>query len=281
MHEASLLMPAAALIARRLPFAPDALGPLLVDGGVASERLGVDEVVRLFKASDLPVPFRRVRRAGADVLVSPTSLASADALISAGTQSVLTFGLASVKGVIERVRSRSARALDEAAAARVLVTLPGLRWLDEASGWFSLAESSSQVGLALRKIFAVAERLPLADLVSALGKRAATVATAPRAVVVRYLSEIAGCDVLDGWVEPRATFVPAQLARAEGTIVELLRRAGGRLTRAELRAQAVAVDIPPTTLREFVRRSPFVEAGPREVRLLGRGVSAAPARIAA
>jgi hypothetical protein len=238
-------------------------------------------VVKLFKVADLPVPFRRVRRAGADVLVSPTSLASADTLISAATQMVLTFGVASVRAVIERVRSQDASVLDAAGAARVLATIPGFVWLDEATGWFSFAHASSHVGVALRKIFAVADRLPLAELVSALAKRAATAATAPRPVLVRYLSEIVGCDVRDGWVEPRATFVPAELARAEGALVELLRAAGGSLTRPALRAQAAAAGIPPTTLREFVRKSPFVVTGSRGVCLLGSGGSAAGVRIAA
>jgi hypothetical protein len=283
MHELgfSRLAPAATLIARALPFAPEMLGALLIEGGVASERLDVDEVVQLFKTSDLPVPFRRVRRAGADVLVSPTCLASADALISAASATVSTFGLASVRLVIERVRSQGASTLDEAAAARVLATIPGFLWLDEASGWFSFSSSTSHVGLALRKIFTVAERLPLAELVSALAKRAATVASVPRPVLVNYLSEIVGCDVRDGMVQPRSTFVPAELARAEGELVELLRRAGGRLTRAALRTQAVAGGIPPTTLRDFVRRSPFIVVGPRDIRLLGSGVSAATVRVAA
>jgi hypothetical protein len=283
MHELGFarLAPAATLIARALPFAPEALGQLLIEGGVASERLCVDEVVQLFKTSDLPVPFRRVRRAGADVLVSPTSLASGDALISAAAATISTFGLSSVKAVIQRVRSQGASTLDEAAAARVLATIPGFVWLDEGSGWFSLASSTSHVGLALRKIFTVAERLPLAELVSALTKPAATIASVPRPVLVNYLCEIVGCGVRDGWVEPRATFVPAELARAEGELVELLRRAGGRLTRAALRAQAVAVGIPPTTLREFVRRSPFIVVGQRDLRLLGSDVSAAPVRVAA
>jgi hypothetical protein len=171
--------------------------------------------------------------------------------------------------------------LDETAAARVLATIPGLVWLDESSGWFSFADASSQLGLALRKIFTVAEGLWLDDLVSALAKRATSVATAPRHVLVRYLSEIAGCDVRDGWVEAGASFVPAELARAEGAIVELLRRRGGRLARSALRAEAARAGIPPTTLREFVRKSPFVTAGSRDVQLLGHGAIAAPARVAA
>jgi hypothetical protein len=77
---------------------------LLLSSGVATERMDAGEVVKLFKSSHLPVPFRRVRRAGADVLVSPTSLASVGALISAASQTVVNWGFSSVRSVLARVR---------------------------------------------------------------------------------------------------------------------------------------------------------------------------------
>jgi hypothetical protein len=48
-----------------------------------------------------------------------------------------------------------------------------------------------------------------------------------------------------------------------------------------LRAQALEARVPPTTLREFVRKSPFVVTAAREVRLVGLGAHPASARLAA
>jgi hypothetical protein len=269
------------LISARLPLRPEELSELLKATGFAPEHLTVDDVVKLFRAWEIPVPFRVVRRGGAYVLVAPTSLASADALISAATQAIVHWGLASVRSIVDRVRSQAKTNLDADAAARVLATMPGFRWLDETSGWFSFAEASSSVTAALQRIFSVAERVPFSDLVRALAKSAPAIATAPHPVLERYLTEIAGYDLRSGWVEPRSGFVPTELGRAEAVIADLLRRGGGRLKREALRAQALAAGVPPTTLRELVRKSPIVLADVRGLRLLGLGASATPARIAA
>jgi hypothetical protein len=278
---ASRLDELGSLISARLPLRPEALGELLVATGFAAAPLDVDDVAKLFRAWEVPVPFRVVRRGGAHVLVAPTSLASADALVSAATQAIVHWGLASAKSVVERVRSQAATNLDTDAAARVLATMPGFRWLDETSGWFSFVDMSSGVTAALQRIFSVAARVPFSDLVRALAKSAPAIATAPHRVLERYLTEIAGYELRGGWIEPSSGFVPATLGRAEAVIVDLLQRGGGRLTRAALRAQAVPAGVPSRTLRDLIRKSPMVLADVRGLRLLGLGATATPARIAA
>jgi hypothetical protein len=270
----------AALITSRLPFASDALGAMLAAEGLATEALDVDAVARLFSDWEAALPFRVVRRGGATVLVAPTSLASADALISAASHAVQQWGLCRVTAVLERVRSFGAIDLDERGAARVLATMPGFRWLDERSGWFSLGGASGRVGTAIGKLFAVADAVPVDELGEALQQRVGVLGKPPRLVLERYLVEVLGCELRGGVVTPGPSFVGAELARGERLIVDILLRHDGALPRAALRAVARSEGVAPTTLRQLLRDSPLVVATADTVRLAGHRFAAA-ARIAA
>lgn len=266
---ASRLTDFAALVRGRLPLRPEELADLLVSAGLSAGRLGVDDVVRLFRDWQLPVPFRTVRRGGATVLVPPASLASAEALVTTASHLVFHWGLCTLNTVVGRIRSLALADLGAGAAARVLASIPRFRWLDERSGWFSFVGYSSRVRVAIRKVFSVASRVSLRDLSLVLAKRVKALATAPRAAVETYLSEIAGCEIEGDWVKPRASLVPAPLAGTERTIVEVFRRAGGRLSREALRRNAQASGVNLAAVRHFIRTSPLVIARARELHLVG------------
>jgi hypothetical protein len=273
------LVELAGLIVDRLPLRPSELGAIVRETGVAGEALDVDAVVRLFRDWDAPVPFRRVRRCGADVLVAPTSFASADALITAAGRTIQQAGLCRVSAVVERVRSFSVSELDGRGAARVLSTLPGFRWLDEAAGWFSLAGTSSLVASAVRKMLSVADAVTLEELTAALAKLGKGLVP-PRPVLERYLSELLGCELVDGWVRSNPSFAPDALEGAERLVVEALMRHERGLSRAELQSEILFRGVAATTLRELLRTSPLVVASGREVRLVGQR-STGRARLAA
>jgi len=274
---ASRLADFAVLVRSRLPLRPDELAQLVRDAGLATERFAVDDVARLFRDWALPVPFRTVRRGGATVLVPPASLASAEALVTTASHLVFHWGLCTLNSVVGRIRSLALADLGAGAAARVLASIPRFRWLDERSGWFSFTGTSSRVRLAIRKVFSVASRVPLRDLSVALGKRVRELATAPRAALEAYLSEIAGCEVEGDWVKARPSLVPAPLGGTERAIVEVFQRSGGRLTRATLRREALASGVKLPAVRHFLRTSPLVIARARELRLLGFASGAAGA----
>jgi uncharacterized membrane protein len=272
---ASRLADFAALVRGRLPLRPDELGDLLISSGLSAARLTVDEVLRLFRDWQLPVPFRTVRRGGAAVLVPPASLASAEALVTTASHLVFHWGLCTLNSVVGRIRSLALADLGAGAAARVLASIPRFRWLDEPSGWFSFVGYSSRVRIAIRKVFSVASRVPLRDLSAALGKRVKALATAPRAAVESYLSEIAGCEIEGDWVKPRASLIPAPLAGTERAIVEVFRHSGGRVTREVLRRDALAAGVKLAAVRHFIRTSPLVIARSRELQLVGFAPGAA------
>jgi hypothetical protein len=262
----------AAAITRQLPMRPEELPALVAAAGFTNEPRDADAVARIFRDWRVPVPFRSVRRGGVNLLVAPTSLASVEALVSAASQTIFHWGLCSVGEVVDRLRTMAAPQLGADMAARVLSASPSFRWLDESSGWFSFVGANSRVSLAIRKIFAVVERVSVTELAEALGKRVKALATAPRAAIESYLSEVADCAVQGEWVRPRRSFVPSALADGERLIVDVLRSAGGRLTRAALRRQALAAGVKVTTLRDFLRTSPLVVVGQRDLRLVGVSV---------
>jgi hypothetical protein len=271
----------AATIRSRLPMLPEELAALGTSAGVPTRGSTVDGMAALFSEWQMPVPFRQLRRCGANVLVAPTAVAIAEAVLMEASHLVSQSGICSVDGVIDRVRSLGRGDLDVRAATRLLAALPRFRWLDEASGWFSLVGSEGHVGATLRKIFTITDRVRVDELGLALAKRASILAAAPAAVFEAYLLLIADCDVHDGWVEPRTGLPPATLARGELAIVDILCRNGGSLTRASLRRSALASGVRPTTLRDFVRTSSLVVSSARSVRLVGVGTRIASIAVAA
>ncbi|HEX4406451.1 MAG TPA: hypothetical protein VH560_16545 [Polyangia bacterium] len=271
-----LLTELAALIADRLPLRPEQLSEL---AALPEDAREASAVVRLFQSWNAPVPFRHVRRGGADILVAPTSFASADALVSAALQTIQRAGLCRVSAVVERVRSFAATELDARAAARVLATLPCFRWLDEPTGWFSLVGTTSLVASAIGKMLFVADAVSLGDLSRGLAKFGKGLVP-PLPILKRYLGDVLGCDVEDGCVRRGPSFEPTPLGSTERIIVESLRQNGGARARLELRRQLFAEGVAPTTLRELLRTSPLFLATKRDVRLVGRS-SVEAARLAA
>jgi hypothetical protein len=255
-------------IRSRLPMLPGELGPL-VAAGVATRGPSVNDLVALFREWEVPVPFRLVRRCGANLLVAPAAVGATEAALMEASHLVSQRGLCNVDDVVDRVRSLGLGPVDVRAATRALATLPRFRWLDEASGWFSIVGSEDHVAVRLRKIFTVADCVRVAELGLVLSKRADGIAWAPTRAFESYLSSIADYEVRDGWAERRASFRPTVLAPSEQAIVDGLRRNGGSLSRASLRRATHAAGVKPAALRDFLRSSPLVVSSSRSIRLVG------------
>jgi hypothetical protein len=254
---------------QRLPARADALGDLLVTAGLAHIPPSAEDVLRAFRDGGLPVPFRIVRRLGTAMAVQPTGLATTEAFFDAAAYLVLHWGVCTLDAVLDRLRSLSARDLSPRTAARILDALPQMRWLDAHAGWFSLAGCTGRVGLAIRKIFGVAERVPIAELVAAIGKRTKVFATVPRAAIEAYLVDVAGCEIADGFVKAGAGFVPAPLDTGEQAIVEGIIGMRGDLTIQYRRALAAAAGVTLRVINHFVSTSPIVITDGKRLRLAG------------
>ena len=258
-----------AFFRRHLPVRAQALGDLLVSAGLATGPLSVGDVLRTYRDRGLPVPFRIVRRGGGATAVAPSGLATAEAVFAAAAHLVMHWGVCTLDAVRDRLRSLSAPDLSPGAMSRVLDALPHLRWLDQQAGWFSLAGCTGRVGLAIRKVLGVAERVPVQELVAAIGKRVKVFAAAPPAAVEAYLVDIAGCEIADGFVQAGARFVPVTVDSVERAIVDAINRMGGDLTIRCRRALAATAGVSLRVINDFLRTSPFVIADGKGLRLAG------------
>jgi hypothetical protein len=266
---ASRLDVLSATIRGQLPLRPSELADILAASGFAEERPSFDNLIRLYREEKVSVPFRIVRRGGATVLVAPESLGAAETLLANAAHHVFNWGVCAVPALLDRLRALTGVSIDTRAATRILTAIPRFRWLDEASGWFSFAEYGTRLGLAVRKVFAVAERVRLEDLSCALCNAVELLATIPRRAIATYLSEVVGCEILDGWVRPPATLVRAPLERGERSLVEVLRQSGGATTMSALRKRAAAAGVTARLLLHFTRTSPLIIMSAGSLRIVG------------
>jgi hypothetical protein len=220
-------------------------------------------------APDVGTPSRVLRRGGATVRVAPEQLASAEAVLTGAAHCVLNWGLCTIDAVVSRLRALTDRPLLSTEAARILGALPRFRWLDREAGWFSLAGTKSRLTLALRKIFAVTDRVLLRDLRAALSKQVELVGAAPPEVIETYLSEIAGCAISDGWVSARKSSGAVSIGRDERTIVAMVQDRGGDISTASLRKLVKRVGLSARTFLRVVRTSPLLLERGGRLRMIG------------
>lgn len=213
-----------------------------------------------------------VAEAGPLSLAAAGNRGFASTVTATAARLVSFWGLATVQSVIERVRVLKSFDTSKAMVCRLLVALPQLRWLDGEMEWFSFTGDGSGLARAVGKVFAVCDRISLAELRRALDKGRPRADRVPRGVLERYLSEIAGVEIDGRWLWRRAPEPAAPLTRDEATLVELLDRAGGGADVRSLRASATARDIPAETVQAMFRDSPlFLRVTRLRIRLVGRG----------
>jgi hypothetical protein len=266
---ASRLDALSATIRGLLPLRPSELADALAAAGLADERLTFDDVVRLHREEKVSVPFRIVRRGGATVLVATESLGAAETLLADAAHYVFNWGVCTVRALLDRLQALTGLSIELRAATRILTAIPRFRWLDEAAGCFSFAEYGTRLGLAVRKVFTVAEKVRLEDLTRALGNAVELLATVPRRAIATYLSDVVGCEIRDDWVRPPATLTRASLERGERALVEVLQRSGGATTMSALRKRAAAAGVTARTLRDVTRTSPLMLLTAGSLRLVG------------
>jgi hypothetical protein len=124
----------------------------------------------------------------------------ASAACAEATRQVAAWGLSEVDEVAARVRALSASPAGNTIVRRVLVAMPGLRWLDDRKRWFSFVGESSPLGNIIRKSFGATRMVELGALISTLATRSLAARRAPPPTLARYLSEIAGCEIVGGEV---------------------------------------------------------------------------------
>jgi hypothetical protein len=196
-------------IARRLrgllPLTGAELAALFPDEPFARALDPLRTAARAFDDAGIGAPFQLVRRDGRSLAVAPGSAGITRAACEEAARQVAAWGLTEVEQVAARVQCLSESVVRETIVRRVLVALPRLRWLDGRMQWFSFAGERSPLGKAVARTFAATDAVRLDGLLAALAARPGSARRAPETVLLRYLDEIAGCEILDGEVRRRAT----------------------------------------------------------------------------
>jgi hypothetical protein len=268
-HLSSNLDEIAAAITVALPCRPDTLSAALAATRLAPRTIRLDQIARAFHDNDRPPPFRVVRRATATLVVGRTAVTSTETLVSEAGKFIFHWGICTVGILLKRLRSLRSGGMNPVAATRILAALPRVRWLDEASEWFSMVGFNSRVQIAIAKIFGVVDRIPIRELTLGLAKRLKILLEVPEPAMERYLCEVAHCRVEGRWVRPGPEFVPAALEHGEDVVVDLIRRSGGAVARASLRALAHQAGLNLAVLHDILRSSPLFDADRAQVRLIG------------
>jgi len=258
-----------AFIRERLPLRAADLAQALATSDVVLASPTLDDIVRAYRERHLPVPFRVFRRGGAVVLVDPESISSAETLLTSAAHIVFQRGLSTLRAVVERLGALTTAPIEMKAASRILAAIPRLRWLDERAGWFSFADYSTRLAVAVRKVFAATKRVMLRELKRALAKQVELLATVPARTMEAYLVQIVGCEIVDGCVRSRRSLVTAPLGPSERAIVRALREKGGEGTMSALRARAARSGMTAATFRHLVATSPLVLEQAGRLRLVG------------
>ena len=269
------------LLAERLPISLEHLEDVLRGQGLRPAPRSLSEIARLCRTRRGQPPFRVVRVGSMQIAVNRDEHAMATGVVTAAVNMVRFWGLASAPAVIDRARAQLRSPVVEPAARAVLAALPRARWLDEARKWFTLNAPNGRLEVALDKIFSLAARVRLDELIAALGKGLPGARHAPAEVVRRYLVEIDRCELDGPWIRraPSGRRTPTDTThrptRQEASLIRLFHDTPGELDLEDLRRRARAVALPRTTVNQLIQLSPlFVVAAHQRVRLIGDGQAA-------
>jgi len=259
----------AIFIGSSVPIAGAQLTRLLVQRRITSRKVSLRELLDLFRSADRGPPFRIIRRKGVEMAVPLGRARLATTLLSTAAHAVSSWGIATVHAVRDRVAALTSQRLSLEFASRALTSAPGFRWLDQARGWFSFADSGSRMAHVVQKVFSVSDSVRFEELRGAIVKALPMTLAVPAHVLREYLSKLCGCELRGRRVSlPRPA--RARLTPVERDVSAVLREAGGTLALPVLRAMLTHVAKPWNAIGRVLRSSPiFILTGTGRVRLVG------------
>jgi hypothetical protein len=218
-------------------------------------------------------PFRMVDLGSARLVVRVGEGAAARAAYRIAVRLVQRQGTATISDVAERLRVSAGIPLDSAFVTRLLTALPAFRWLapppEEKEGWFWFIAHASPVLADLKRIFAVADELPLPRLWGALFRDRAGPALSEE-TAVRLAAPIPTAVVAGGAIRVSRTLDRAScLSASELALLQVLEDAKRPLSPGEIRDAARTAGLPAPQVSWLLRRSPIFERGPAGYQPLG------------
>lgn len=264
-------------LAERLPRSADALEAELRAAGLTRVGLKLSNVQVAARLLGRELPFLVVGVDGRRLAVRPGEERIPLAVAEAARKQVFYRGVTTVEKVAAAVRTRFQIAVPEALVVETLPLMSGFGWLDQAGGWFYLANQSRH-GLpkAIEKTLSVAGRLPVDQLAAAIARnRRLWKMPVPRAVLLEFCRRMPGLRIEGACViaDPPLSWTEA-LTGVEAQLVRILREHGPIMERGALEDLCAAQGINRFSFNAFLATSPVIaQYGPSVYGLVGVGIS--------
>jgi hypothetical protein len=265
-----VLQRAIAIVTRRLPISQDQANQELTRAGLLTHPIDLADLAHATARAGRDPPFRVLDIAGARIAVGPAQMTAAGAAYAIASRAVYNWGATTVRGVSHQVCVVLSLVISAVFVERLLTAVSSFEWLDREGGWFWFTGRPNRLLGDLRKVFAVATRVPLARLWQALTRAGVGPEPPPPPVLGRICATIPGAAVAgDVVVVGPPLAAAAQLSPAESRLVQILRESGP-VPAADLRRLGHAAGLSRPTLRRLMRASPLLERLPdRSFSLVG------------
>lgn len=255
----------------------DRLEEALVEAGMTADLFRLTGLLRAAEILGRPIA-RQLTTVGSSRLILAADAAQRIEIVHQEARRILErWGVTTVAEVEARVREKTGpgMVLD---VQKIVQTLPGFAWLDDATGWFWIGPAfGTRLYNQISKIVAVSPTIQLGELRAGVGRPHRMQGFAPPKRVLAALLQARGGYRLKGEtvvVDPAPDW-RAVISGVESILVDVLRLKGGISSRVELEEDCVARGVNRSTFYVNLGYSPIIaRVGPGVYAL--RGVAIAP-----
>jgi len=243
-------------VARRVPAHADRIESELQASGLTLSRVPLERIIECAKWFGLPVPFAVEQCEAIRVVAKETDVSATSLLLRHAHRGINRFGIGS-KVELKKELAKAAR-LDSPLLDIVIAAMPGYESLGQ--GWFrAKGRGPNPLLVVLRKVLAVAPRIHVLEVCTAIASRSRTKIAPPKEVVLQFCRSAADCDIEGEVIIARQRPEPSRILNScELAILDAFRSRGPLLHRKQLEDYCVEHGVQRGTFRSFAIRTPII-----------------------
>lgn len=269
----------AALAAVRdlLPAPPARIERFLVQRGRMEAGTTIASLARICRFLGRDQDFEIVGKGDRALAIASARRSQFETIAGVARSHVARFGVATVKGVLERCE----HALPDELATAAIRLQKGFRWLDEASGWFWYDNGqNSLLRRRIRKVLAVCGSLDVGELLAAIRRDPRYCRhTPPKGILLELCRQMRNLVVVGERVRAKTRENPARvLSGDEAKLVDILFKHGPICRRELLQKEAAAAGVKSASFWQRLIHCPTIVKYARSVYGLP-GAKATPALL--
>jgi hypothetical protein len=257
-----LLLRAIAVVSSCAPCLVRKADETLADQSLFGHCPSVEYVVRAADLLGIQVPWCLTCVDGIACVFPSDQRALAEDAVTVARESVRMWGVTSIADLASRLSDARGHEVTREQVAAYVSLLADFRWLEQDDGWFWLNNvARNRLLTPIRKILAVAGRIPVVSLRSGIGRVYRLEGFAPPARVLRTL-----CQQLPGYRVEDDTVIAdpsldwrTELESTERLFAEVLLAHGSVMTRRDLEEKCLAASMNRSTFFAYLTYSPIIE----------------------